>query len=75
MKPAGAELSAEPRPVASEFIEAGLVLSSQRPVSSRWTSVWKAVIVSAGVKVQWPARCTNTWRSMLLEPVLLTTLA
>src|SRR5450759_2671652 len=68
-------LKAAPRLVAAEFIDVGLMLSSHRPVSSRWIRVWKAVMVSAGLKVQWPARCTNTWRSMLLSPALLTTLA
>src|SRR5450756_1206969 len=75
MKPAGAELKGEPRLVACAFMDAGLVLSSQLPVLMRWIKVWKAAMVSADVKVQWPARCTNTWRSMLLSPALLTTLA
>jgi hypothetical protein len=48
-------LSDVPSAVASAFIVAGLVLSSQLPVFTRLMSVCTAASVSAGVKAQCPA--------------------
>ena len=44
------------------------------PVDIRFSSVWTAVMVSAGVNAQCPARSTKTWRSRLPWPARSTTL-
>src|SRR6476646_3189657 len=62
-------LSCGPNAAAWAFIAAGLG-TCHRPVARRFSSVCTAVIVSAGVNAQCPARCTKTWRSRLARPAV-----
>ncbi len=73
MNAGGTTLSVVPRDSAWTFIASGLG-TCHCPVVSRFSSVWTAVMVSAGVKVQCPARCTKTWRSRLPWPARSTAL-
>ena len=66
-------LSCGPSAAAWAFIAAGLG-TCHCPVARRFSSVWTAVTVSAGVNAQCPARCTKTWRSRLARPARSTAL-
>ena len=62
MNDGGATFSAPTSPAATPLSTAGSVTPDHRPVSRRLIRASSAATISAGVKVQWPARCTNTSR-------------